>query len=146
MMTKVNPQQERERLTALYAGMSDLELLEIAKDPETLTEWASSTLGNELERRGLQVPPVPEKREPDQPIVLRRYRDLPAAVIERSVLENSGIECTLLDDNLVRMDWFWSNALGGIKLVVREKDAEEANRILNESTPIDPANEESGKS
>jgi hypothetical protein len=45
--------------------------------------------------------------------VLRRYRDMPAAFVERSALENAGIQCFLQDDNVVRMDWLWSNALGG---------------------------------
>jgi hypothetical protein len=26
----------------------------------------------------------------------------------------------------VRIDWLWSNAMGGIKLILREKDAQEA--------------------
>jgi len=29
------------------------------------------------------------------------------------------------------MDWLWSNAMGGIKLIVREKDAQEAEKLLN---------------
>jgi hypothetical protein len=33
------------------------------------------------------------------------------------------------------MDWLWSNAMGGIKLLVREGDAEEAERILREAQP-----------
>jgi len=37
----------------------------------------------------------------------------------------------------VRMDWLWSNALGGIKLIVREKDAAEAERILSPRPPVE---------
>ena len=70
--------------------------------------------------------------EKDRPVILRRYRDMPAAFVEKSVLEDAGIECFLQDDNVVRMDWLWSNALGGIKLIVREKDAADAEKILNE--------------
>jgi hypothetical protein len=29
------------------------------------------------------------------------------------------------------MDWLWSNALGGIKLLVREKDAQDAAKVLD---------------
>ena len=137
-MTKIDPERERARLAALYADMSDLELQTIAADPKTLTEWAQAALEEEMQKRGLQLPPRTETREPDRPVILRHYRDMPEAFIAKSVLENAGIECLLQDDNLVRMDWFWSNALGGIKLVVREKDVEEAEKILNDTSPIDP--------
>jgi hypothetical protein len=76
-----------------------------------------------------------ETSEADRPVILRRYRDMPAAFVEKSVLEDAGIECFLQDDNVVRMDWLWSNALGGIKLVVRERDAADAERILSQETP-----------
>ena len=58
---------------------------------------------------------------------------MPQAFVEKSVLEDAGIQCFLDDENVVRMDWLWSNAMGGIKLVVRKKDAEEAERLLSES-------------
>lgn len=81
-----------------------------------------------------------EASEADRPVVLRRYRDMPVAFVEKSVLEDAGIECYLQDDNVVRMDWLWSNAMGGIKLIVREKDAEEAEKILSQG----PVSEEAG--
>ena len=40
----------------------------------------------------------------------------------------------LQDDNVVHMDWLWSDAIGGIKLVVRQKDAEESEKLLT-ATP-----------
>jgi len=52
-------------------------------------------------------------------VMVRRYRDLPEAVIVKSILDAEGIDCVLSDENLVRMDWFWSNLLGGVKLWVR---------------------------
>ena len=44
-----------------------------------------------------------------------------------------GCNCSpaVYDDNVVRMDWLWSNALGGIKLLVREKDAPDAAKVLD---------------
>ena len=41
-------------------------------------------------------------------VMLRRYRDLPEAVIVKSILDAEGIDCVLSDENLVRMDWPWS--------------------------------------
>jgi hypothetical protein len=226
----VDPQQERERLAARYAVMSDVELKKVGGDPASLTEWARSALSEEFDKRGLEWKPEPriakpiaeeeilirlgvysdrnsaglvrdflsgagikasfyeeessvdsgsaetkgpkatqllvrakdlnparellaEKREAesvarqqsgeaseaDRPVILRRYRDMPAAFVEKSVLEDAGIECYLQDDNVVRMDWLWSNALGGIKLIVRERDAEEAEKILSQAPPSDSA-------
>jgi Putative prokaryotic signal transducing protein len=70
----------------------------------------------------------------DRPVVLRRYRNMPAALVEKSVLDAAGIECFLQDDKLGRMDWL-GNAKDWIKLLVREKDAEEAEEILSQTPP-----------
>jgi hypothetical protein len=43
-----------------------------------------------------------------------------------------GIQCFLRDDNLVRLDWFISNFVGGVKLCVSPEDAENATRLLDE--------------
>jgi hypothetical protein len=40
-----------------------------------------------------------------------------------------------VDDNMVRLDWFWSNLIGGIKLQVDPKDIEAANEILDQPIP-----------
>ncbi|HTZ48516.1 MAG TPA: DUF2007 domain-containing protein [Verrucomicrobiae bacterium] len=67
----------------------------------------------------------------DRVIVLRRYRNMPAALVEKSVLDAAGIECFLQDDKLMRMDWL-GNAIDWIKLFVRESDAEEAEEMLSQ--------------
>lgn len=76
--------------------------------------------------------------EPTTPIVLRSYRDITEAMVDRSTLESAGIQCFLYDDNLVRLDWLISNAIGGVKLVVSEKEAREAMEILMQTTPPPP--------
>jgi hypothetical protein len=63
-------------------------------------------------------------------LTIRQFRDLPEALLAKSVLDSAGIECFLGDDNLIRMDWLWSNLLGGIKLRVRQEDALVASRLL----------------
>jgi hypothetical protein len=63
-------------------------------------------------------------------LTIRQFRDLPQALLAKSVLDSAGIECFLGDDNLIRMDWLWSNLLGGIKLRVRQEDALVASRLL----------------
>ena len=68
--------------------------------------------------------------ENQQFLVRRRFRDLPAALLFDSILDSAAIECFLADENTIRMDWFWSNLLGGIKLCVRMADADTASSLL----------------
>ena len=68
-------------------------------------------------------------------VILRRYRDLPEAVVAKSILDSEGIECVLSDENLVRMDWFWSGLLGGVKLWVRQEDVGQAKELIDQSPP-----------
>ena len=72
-----------------------------------------------------------------KPVVLRRYRDMTEAMVDRTLLESAGINCFLYDDNLIRLDWFVSNAIGGAKLAVSENDAAEAAQILGEARPLE---------
>lgn len=65
-------------------------------------------------------------------VMLRRYRDLPEAVIAKSILDAEGIDSVLGDENLVRMDWFWFNLLGGVKLWVRLQDLENAQELIDQ--------------
>jgi hypothetical protein len=68
-------------------------------------------------------------------VVLRRYRDMPDAFLFSSILDSAGVEFYLADENTIRMDWFWSNLLGGIKLCVRKADADEASSLLEQGVP-----------
>jgi len=68
-------------------------------------------------------------------VVVRSYRDLPEALLAKGSLESSGIETFLADENIVRMDWFWSNSMGGVKLMVTPEDFTEATAILDQPIP-----------
>jgi hypothetical protein len=68
-------------------------------------------------------------------ITIRQFRDLPEALLAKGSLESAGIECALGDDNMVRMDWFISNFIGGVKLRVQPEDAEAAIEILDQPIP-----------
>jgi len=68
-------------------------------------------------------------------VTIRKFRDLPEALLAKGSLESAGIEAVLTDDNMVRMDWFWSNLMGGVKLHVGSEDAEAANNILDQPIP-----------
>ncbi len=53
--------------------------------------------------------------------------------IVRSRLEAEGIECNIVDELTVQVNPLYSNAIGGVKLQVRENDAKQAIEILKES-------------
>lgn len=53
-------------------------------------------------------------------------------VVVRSKLESEGIACYVKDELTVQVYNFYSNAIGGIRLEVRQSDYEEARRILIE--------------
>jgi|SRR5215469_3077784 len=139
-MVMIDPDKERARLAEAYSRQTDEELEEIAEHEQDLTDVAQQSLRAELSRRGLKHD-SPEKlsdADRDEPkfrnlITLRSYWNLLDAELARSALEAAGIECFLFDDNMVRMDWFNANAIGGVKLRVDPQNVDDANRILNEN-------------
>lgn len=68
-------------------------------------------------------------------VVIRRFRDLPDALLFRSILDSAAIDSFLADEHTIRMNWPWSNALGGIKLCVRASDVEDALGLLAQPVP-----------
>jgi len=68
-------------------------------------------------------------------IVLRRFRDMPDAFLFSSMLDSTDIECYLADENTIRMDWFWSDFLGGIKACVRRADSDAVSSLLEQGIP-----------
>src|SRR6266404_1421912 len=138
-MAQMDWEKERQRLAKWYASMEDAELQEIATRPESLTDVARLVLQSEISKRGMA--PLTEAsnsdspKPSDPPVMIRRYQDLPEALLSKSILESAGIEGFLADENLVRIDWFYSNLVGGIKLLVRAQDAETARKLLDQETP-----------
>ncbi len=130
----LSEQRERRRLADNYAAMADGELHRLAQTPESLTDLAWDALEEELDRRQLKFPAPVERHElqMQELATIRKFRDLPEALLAKGCLESAGIECFLADENLVRMDWFISNFIGGIKLNVKIADAENARKILDE--------------
>lgn len=133
---------EKRRLVDNYAAMTDGELQRLARNAESLTELAWEALEDEMDRRRLEFPddefssdaaPEPSQQmEMQELVTIRQFRDLPEALLAKGSLESAGIECFLADDNLVRLDWFISNLIGGIKLNVRPADVDNARTILDE--------------
>lgn len=139
-MAMLESEGEKRRLAANYAAMTDGELLKLAQNSQSLTDLAWETLEDELERRHLPYPHDSELEPREelslqQLVTVRQFRDLPEALLAKGCLESVGIECFLGDENLVRLDWFISNFIGGIKLRVKPADAENARHLLDEPIP-----------
>ena len=138
-MTMPRPEDERVRIAGVYSAMSDEELGQIAESGDELSAAAQEAFRAEVARRGLKMEIAPPRGEDvvefNETVTLRQFRDLPEALLAKGSLESAGIEAYLVDDNMIRMDWFISNLLGGIKLKVRPEDAEAAGEILNQPIP-----------
>jgi hypothetical protein len=134
-----DPESERQRLVGVYSGMSDGELEKLAATRSTLTDSARNVLAAEMDRRGQplpeELPPGTEEPEFRELFTIRRFTGLPEALLAKGSVESAGIECFLDDDNYVRMDWFISNAIGGVKLRVKPEDVDAAKEILDQPIP-----------
>jgi len=73
--------------------------------------------------------------DPNSYVVLRRFVDLEQALAAKSVLDASGIDSYLADENAIRM--MISN-LGGVRLFVRQPEAETAAAVLSSGSPQNP--------
>jgi hypothetical protein len=134
-VSELDDAKERSRLANTYAKMTDGELQRLAGNPDSLTDAAWEALEDEFDHRNLNLPEAktPQERLDLRALVtIRQFRDLPEALLAKGSLESAGIECFLRDDNLVRLDWFISNFVGGIKLCVRSEDAASARELLDE--------------
>jgi ribosomal protein S27E len=133
------PEHERVRVAGVYSAMSDEELGQIAESGDELSTAAQEAFQAEVAKRGLKMEIAPPRGEDvvefNKTVTLRQFRDLPEALLAKGSLESAGIQAYLVDDNMIRMDWFISNLLGGIKLKVCPEDAEAASEILNQPIP-----------
>ena len=143
----IDPAQERKHLTDVYSRMTDGELEELAEDTASLTGLARDVLNEELASRGFS-PTQPDPDGSQDEVTLRRmetirsFPDVMQAWLAKSSLESAGIECGLLDDNMVRLDWGASIVLGGVKLQVKPEDAETALVLLDQPVPEEPGDDD----
>jgi hypothetical protein len=123
---------------ARYARMSKGELIALAQSYDQLIESAQIAIREEFAKRQLE-PPVIKQPEPlpewSELTTVGRFRDLAEAAVARSALESSGVATYLFDDNMVRMNWGYSNLVGGIRLQVRRADESSAREMLSQPVP-----------
>lgn len=151
------PEVKVEPAAARYGRMSNHGLLRVAQGYEGLSEEERGALRDEFNVRGLEVPAM-EEDEPEESaeeaeteaepvkgaaddaeefVTVRSFRDLPDAIVARSMLEMAEIPCALRDEHTVGMNWQWSNAVGGVRLQVPAASLEAAEAVL--AQPVPPA-------
>jgi predicted RNA-binding Zn-ribbon protein involved in translation (DUF1610 family) len=65
-------------------------------------------------------------------VTIRTFQNYFSAHILLGRFRDSGIDCFLKDEFTVTVDPILSNAVGGIKLIVKKEDEEEANLLLRQ--------------
>lgn len=118
--------------------MTDSEMRNLGQHYASLTDEAQTLVRAEFRRRGLETPTEEEEPSADalaRVTTIRQYRDQAEAIMARSVLESAGIGCYLRDENTIRIDWLWSNLMGGIRLQVAAEDVEAAEAVLSQPIP-----------
>lgn len=86
--------------------------------------------------------PEPKVIHPPESLVTVATFNYPLeAHLHRAKLESEGIDSIVVDEHMIHANWLYNIAVGGVKLQVRESDAEKALRILGEipeRIPEDP--------
>lgn len=143
-MQPTDPERERQRLVEEYSNMPDAKLEELAADDSELTDAARTTLKDEMERRGLRldIEPIPTAAEespvPDF-VTIRTFKSFNEALLAKGLLESCGIDCFIADENMARVETGWAI---GIRLQVKQEDADAATEILDQPIPDEPEDKE----
>ncbi|MGB0937143.1 MAG: DUF2007 domain-containing protein [Colwellia sp.] len=74
-------------------------------------------------------------------IVIAKYSFPLDANIAKASLESAGIPAFIADEHTINMQWLYSDAMGGVRLLIAEEHEKEASEILNGnfSTTVDTA-------
>ncbi len=65
-------------------------------------------------------------------VTLKSFDNYFSANIYLTKLQDAGVECYLKDEYTVTIDPILSNVIGGIKLVVKNEDADEAIKLIKQ--------------
>jgi Putative prokaryotic signal transducing protein len=129
--------EEHDHIRQEYGKMSEIELMDVARTYDGLQPEAQTLLREEFTLRSLEPPLIEEEAEfaYQHLVTVAKYRDLSEAIVARAALEQADIPCFLKDENMIRMQWGFSNFLGGLRLQVPEPDAARAQEVLNAPRP-----------
>ena len=75
--------------------------------------------------------PVNNKLRDEKLVTVARFSHPEEAYLASAKLESEGIQSFVADAHTVTADWLVSNAIGGVRLQVRESEAADAKQILS---------------
>jgi hypothetical protein len=70
-------------------------------------------------------------------VTIAVFHNRPEFLLARTRLESADIECFAYDENMLRIGGWHSHVFGGIKLQVRESEAQDALAVLRHTVPLD---------
>jgi hypothetical protein len=70
-------------------------------------------------------------------VTIAVFHSQPEFLLARTRLESADIECFAYDENMLRIGGWHSHVTSGIKLQVRESEAQDAVAILQHTAPLD---------
>ena len=65
-------------------------------------------------------------------VTIASFQNAENAHLFRAFLNGRGLEATVLDENTVQAAWYYSGAIGGVRVVAADDDREEAREGLRE--------------
>ncbi len=71
-------------------------------------------------------------------VVVKAFTGVLETELACSALRGAGIDARISDDHLVSMAWHYSNAIGGVKLLVRADQIDEAQQVLAVEAQVAP--------
>lgn len=74
-----------------------------------------------------------EQKTKERWVVVASFLHAHEAALAQAMVQNEGVECTQKDEFMVAAQPLYANAIGGIKLLVKDTDAEVARAALIES-------------
>jgi len=70
-------------------------------------------------------------------VTVRSFRDPVAAELAKSLLESRGIPAFVFDQHVAGINWFYTLALGGVRVKVDASDLEAAREALRPSAEVE---------
>ena len=67
---------------------------------------------------------------PNEMVVVARFLHVHEAELAKSFLASPGLRAEVLDKHIASINWFYSNVIGGVRLMVAEEDSERAKKEL----------------
>ncbi|MFO7525298.1 MAG: DUF2007 domain-containing protein [Ignavibacteriaceae bacterium] len=69
----------------------------------------------------------------DRLIVFKTFNNPINANIAKGLLESNGIESIIMDENTIYANPIYTTALGGVKLLIKESDYQDAIKLFSDS-------------